>query len=67
MIEKMLDAGCTDPPKKIAAWLLVFQQCSKRLGEELLKLPGRRGSTAAFLMIVAAPGWMSRSCLRFIV
>ena len=49
MLEKMLEAGFADPAKEIAAWLLALQHCSKRLGEELLKTPGRRGTTAAIL------------------
>jgi hypothetical protein len=36
MIEKLLDAGFSDPAKEIAAWLLACQPCSKRLGGELL-------------------------------
>ena len=48
MVEKMLDSGFSDPPKEIAAWLLVFQHCSKRLGEELLKLRGEEGPPQRF-------------------
>ena len=48
MIEKMLDVGFNDPPKEIAAWLLVVQHCSKRLGEELLKLQGEEGPPTRF-------------------
>ena len=48
MIEKMLDAGFSDPLKEIAAWLLVFQHCSKRLGEELLKIQGEEGPPPRF-------------------
>ena len=35
-------------PKEIAAWLLVLQHCSKRIGEELLKLEGKEGPPARF-------------------
>jgi hypothetical protein len=48
MIEKMLDAGFSDPLKEIAGWLLVFQHCSKRLGEELLKIQGEEGPPSRF-------------------
>ena len=48
MIEKMLDVGFNDPPKEIAAWLLVVQHCSKRLGEELLKIQGEEGPPPRF-------------------
>ena len=48
MLEKMLDGGFTDPPKEIAAWLLVVQHCSKRLGEELLKVQGEEGPPPRF-------------------
>jgi hypothetical protein len=48
MIEKMLDAGFGDPPKEIAAWLVVFQHCSKRLGEELLKIQSEDGPPRRF-------------------
>ena len=48
MLEKLLDAGFTDPPKEIAAWLLVLQHCSKRLGEELLKVRGDEGPPPRF-------------------
>jgi hypothetical protein len=29
MMEKMLDGGFSDPPKEIAAWLLVLQHCGQ--------------------------------------
>jgi hypothetical protein len=48
MLEKMLDGGFTDPPKEIAAWLLVLQHCSKRLAEELLKVRGEEGPPPRF-------------------
>jgi hypothetical protein len=48
MIEKMLEAGFSDPPKEIAGWLLVLQRCSKRLGEELLKIQGEEGPPPRF-------------------
>ncbi len=48
MLEKMLDAGFTDPAKHIAAWLLALQQCSKRLGEKPLKLQGGEGPPPHF-------------------
>jgi hypothetical protein len=48
MLEKMLDGGFTDPQKEIAAWLLVLQHCSKRLGEELLKVRGEEGPPPRF-------------------
>ena len=48
MIEKMLEVGFSDPPKEIAAWLLVLQHCSKRLGEELLKIQGEEGPPPRF-------------------
>ena len=46
----MLDGGFSDPinRKEMAAWLLVFQHCSKRLGEELLKLQGEEGPPPRF-------------------
>jgi hypothetical protein len=43
MIEKMLDGGFSDPEKEMTDWLLVLQHCSKRLGEELLKVQGEEG------------------------
>jgi hypothetical protein len=43
MIEKMLDGGFGDPEKEMTDWLLVRQHCSKRLGEELLKVQGEEG------------------------
>ena len=48
MIEKMLDVGFTDPRKEITAWLLVFQHCSKRLGEDLLKIQREEGPPPRF-------------------
>jgi hypothetical protein len=48
MLEKMLDGGFTYPQKEIAAWLLVLQHCSKRLGEELLKVRGEEGPPPRF-------------------
>ncbi len=48
MIEKMLDGGFSDPEKEMADWLLVLQHCSKRLGEELLKLKGEEGPPPRF-------------------
>jgi hypothetical protein len=48
MIEKMLEAEFSDPPKEIAGWLLVLQRCSKRLGEELLKIQGEEGPPPRF-------------------
>src|SRR6266446_8778277 len=42
MIEKMLDGGFSDPEKEMDDWLLVLQHCSKRLGEELLKLQAKK-------------------------
>lgn len=48
MVEKMLEAGFGDPVKEIAAWLLALQHCSKRLGEELLKLQGEEGPPPRF-------------------
>jgi hypothetical protein len=48
MLEKMLEAGFGDPAKEIAAWLLALQHCSKRLGEELLKLQGEEGPPRRF-------------------
>ena len=48
LVEKMLDGGFTDPEKEIAAWLLAFQHCSKRLGEELLKIQGEEGPPPRF-------------------
>ncbi len=46
--KRMLDGGFSDPRKEMAAWLLVFQHCSKRLGEELLKLQGEEGPPPRF-------------------
>ena len=48
MLEKMLEAGFADPAKEIAAWLLALQHCSKRVGEELLKLQGEEGPPPRF-------------------
>ena len=48
----------------VAVGLSALQQTALR---GIAETPGRRGSAAAFLMIVAAPGWISRSCLRLIV
>jgi hypothetical protein len=48
LLEKMLDAGFTDPAKEIAEWLVALQHCSKRLGEELLKLEGEEGPPPRF-------------------
>ena len=48
MIEKMLDGGFSYPEKEMADWLLVFQHCSKRLGEELLKVQGEEGPPPQF-------------------
>ena len=48
MIEKMLDGGFSDPEKEMADWLLILQHCSKRLGEELLKLKGEEGPPSRF-------------------
>jgi hypothetical protein len=48
MIERMLGAGFSDPPKEIAAWLLVFQNCSKTPDEELLNLLGEEGPPLRF-------------------
>jgi hypothetical protein len=48
MLEKMLHSGFTDPPKEIAAWLLVLQHCSKRLSEKLLKVQGEEGPPPRF-------------------
>jgi hypothetical protein len=43
VVEKMLDGGFSDPEKQMANWLLALQHCSKRVGEELLKLHGEEG------------------------
>ena len=51
MIEKMLDGGFSDPEKEMADWLLVLQHCSKRLGEELLKLKGEEGPPPRYLAL----------------
>src|SRR5712692_8473737 len=48
IIEKMLDGGFSDPEEEMADWLLVLQHCSKRLGEELLKLKGEEGPPPRF-------------------
>ncbi len=48
LIEKMLDGGFSDPEKQMAAWLLTLQHCSKRLGEELLKVQGEEGPPPRF-------------------
>jgi len=48
MIEKMLDVGFSDPEKEMADWLLVLQHCSKRLGEELLKVQSEEGPPPRF-------------------
>ena len=48
MIEKMLDGGFGEPEKEMADWLLVLQHCSKRLGEELLKVQGEEGPPPRF-------------------
>ena len=48
MLEKMLEGGFTDPGKEIAAWLVALQHCSKRLGEQLLKLQGEEGPPPRF-------------------
>ena len=48
MIEKMLDGGFSDPEKEMADWLLVLQHCSKRLGEELLKVQSEEGPPPRF-------------------
>ncbi len=48
MIEKMLDGGFGEPEKEMAEWLLVLQHCSKRLGEELLKVQGEEGPPPRF-------------------
>jgi hypothetical protein len=43
LVEKMLEGGFSDPEKEMTNWLLAFQHCSKRIGEELLKLRGEEG------------------------
>ena len=48
MIEKMLVGGFSDPEKEMAAWLLTLQHCSKRIGEELLKVQGEEGPPPRF-------------------
>ena len=48
MVEKMLDCGLDDPVNQIGSWLLALQSCSKRLGEELLKIQGQEGQTPKF-------------------
>ena len=48
MLEKMLAGGFTDPSKEIAACLVALQHCSKRLGEQLLKLQGEEGPPPRF-------------------
>jgi len=48
MIGKMLESGFSDPEKEMAAWLLTLQHCSKRLGEELLKVQGEEGPPRRF-------------------
>src|SRR5260370_4304350 len=40
MVEKMLQCGLDDPVNQIGAWLVALQSCSKRLGEELVKIQG---------------------------
>jgi hypothetical protein len=44
LIEKMLNGGFSDPEKEMTNWLLALQHCSRRIGEELLKLQGEEGS-----------------------
>jgi hypothetical protein len=43
MVEKLLNGGFGEPEQQMASWLLAFQHCSKRIGEELLKLQGEEG------------------------
>jgi hypothetical protein len=48
MVEKMLDGGFSDPEEQMASWLLALQHCSRRVGEELVKLQGAEGPTPRF-------------------
>jgi hypothetical protein len=48
MVEKMLECGMDDPVHQIGNWLLALQGCSKRLGEELLKIQGEEGPPPKF-------------------
>jgi hypothetical protein len=48
MVEKMLQCGLDDPVNQIGNWLQALQSCSKRLGEELLKIQGQEGPPPRF-------------------
>jgi len=48
MVEKMLDGGFSVLEKQMASWLLALQHCSKRVGEELLKIQGEEGPPPRF-------------------
>jgi hypothetical protein len=43
MLENMLDLGFSDPERNLSEWLVMFQHCSHRLAEELVKRQGRDG------------------------
>ena len=49
IVDKMLDTGFADPVvTKLTAWLVVFQQCSRRIAEELASLQGEEGPPPRF-------------------
>jgi len=48
MVEHMLERGFDDPVRQMSTWLLALQSCSKRVGEELLKVQSEEGPSASF-------------------
>jgi hypothetical protein len=48
MLENMLDLGFSDPERNLREWLIMFQHCSQRLAEELLKRQGHEGPPPSF-------------------
>ncbi len=43
MLENMLGLGFSDPERNLREWLVMFQHCSHRLAEELVKRQGYEG------------------------
>jgi hypothetical protein len=48
MVEQMLERGFDDPVRQMSTWLLALQRCSKRVGEELLKVQSEEGPSPSF-------------------
>lgn len=48
MVEQMLERGFDDPVRQMSHWLLALQSCSKRVGEELLKVKSEEGPSPSF-------------------